>query len=239
MIDKKDDVSFNRNYIQINDSIKLEYFIFEPKKYLKSGIFFLGNGSNILYTYKKLEELSVETKSKVYVLNYRGYGKSEGTPSFKTVFEDNSSFLEFIKCTGNNIDFVIGYSLGSLSATYLATDNKINNLILLAPFSNTDDMFTFIKNKNTKGFKSIARPFVKFSAEDYLLNLSSTEKISMYNGRLVISHAVDDESLPFEMSKKLYYNCPSQQKELIEIDKRGHNAPFMNRYWEELISKLK
>lgn len=202
-------------------------------------MFFLGNGSSILYSYKELERLSVETESKVYVLNYRGYGKSEGVPSFKTVFEDNNSFFKFIKSTGDNINFVIGYSLGSIFATYLATDNKIDNLILLAPFSCADDMFALIKNKNTKGIKSIARPLVKLTAPDYLLKLSNTEKIAAYNGFLVISHAVDDKSLPFDMGKKLYQSCPSLQKEFIEIDNGGHNAPFKDIYWEQIISKLK
>lgn len=238
-IDRDEDMLFSRKYIQVNDSIKLEYFEFQPKIYSKSGIFFLGNASNVLQTYKKLEKLAVETQSKIYVLNYRGYGKSQGTPSFKTVFEDNNTFLRFINETDKNFNFVIGYSLGSISATYLATDNSIDNLILLAPFSNTDEMISFTKKKQISGFKSIARPFIKLTAEDYLLNLSNNEKITSYYGHLIVSHAIDDNSLPFEMGKGLYGACPSAQKELIRIDQGGHEAPFEDTHWEQIISKLK
>ncbi|GHV13402.1 alpha/beta hydrolase [Bacteroidia bacterium] len=235
---KNEDVSVNRKYIQINDSIKLEYFEFQPKIYSKSGLFFIGNGSNVLSTYKELEKLAIETKSKIYVLNYRGYGKSEGTPSFKTVFEDNNSFLKFIESTNENIDFVIGYSLGSISATYLAVDNAINNLILLAPLSNADEMLSYIKTQQMKGLKSVAKPLIKITAEDYLLKLSNTEKISSYHGRLIVSHAIDDKALPFKMGKGLFDACPSLQKELIKIEKGGHGAPFKDSYWKQIISDL-
>lgn len=237
-LEKNENITVNRKYIQINDSIRLEYIEFQPKIYSKSGLFFIGNGSSFLNTYKEIEKLSVETKSKIYVLNYRGYGKSEGTPSFRTVFDDNNSFFKFIKRT-DNIDFVIGYSLGSISATYLAIDNSIGNLILLAPFSNAEEMLAYTKNKQMKGLKSVARPLIKITADDYLLRLSNVEKITSYYGHLTISHAIDDKSLPFKMGKKLFDNCPSQQKELIKIEKGGHVAPFETRNWEYIISDLK
>lgn len=238
-INRSENILFNRKYIQINDSIRLEYFEFQPKVYSKSGMFFLGNGSNVLRSYKRLEELAIKTQSKIYVLNYRGYGKSEGIPSFKTAFEDNSNFFKVIKETDKNINFVIGYSLGSISATYLATDNKIDNLVLLAPFSNADEMIAFAKKKSMRGFKSVAKPFIKLTASDYLLHLSNSEKITTYDGRLVISHAIDDNMLPFEMAVRVYSDCRSQQKELIRIDKGGHSAPLEDIYWEKIISRLK
>lgn len=238
-INRNNDILFNRKYIQINDSIKLEYFEFQPKVYTKSGIFFLGNGSNIVGSYKRLEELAIKTQSKIYVLNYRGYGKSEGVPSFKTVFEDNNYFFNAVKKTDKNINFVIGYSLGSISATYLAVENKIDNLVLLAPFSNANEMIAFTKKKSMRGLKSVAKPFVKLTASDYMLNLSNSEKLTSYDGRLIISHAIDDNMLPFEMAVKLYSDCPSQQKELLKIDKGGHNAPLEDMYWQQIISKLK
>lgn len=237
-IAEDNDMLLNRRYIQVNDSIKLEYIEFEPKSYSKSGMFFLGTGANVLNTYKELRKLAVETQSKIYVLNYRGYGNSEGVPSFKTVFQDNNAFFRTISNTDQNIDFVIGYSLGTIFATYFAVDNKINNLVLLAPFSDVEAMIASIK-KQIKGFMSIAKPFIKLTAEDHLLDLSNSEKIGSYNGNLIISHAMDDNILPFGMGASLYIDCPSRKKELIEIEQGGHRAPFDTIYWEQIIVKLK
>lgn len=238
-INKTDSIVFNRKHIQINDSIKLEYFEFQPKAYLKSGMFFLGNGSNVLASYKRLEELAIKTQSKIYVLNYRGYGKSEGIPSFKTVFEDNNYFFNAINRTDKNINFVIGYSLGSISATYLAVDNKVENLVLLAPFSDVKGMISFIKESKMRGFMSVVRPLIKFTSEDYLLNLSNIEKIVSYHGNLIISHAIDDNMLPYKMGEDLHDKCPSEHKELIQINIGGHKAPFEATNWEQIISRLK
>ena len=81
----------------------MEYFVFKPKNADKVGVYFLGNGSNIFNFTDNLFELSDKTNSKIYVLNYRGYGKSDGTPSFKTQFDDDNYFYNYIKKNENKI----------------------------------------------------------------------------------------------------------------------------------------
>lgn len=236
---RTDSVAVNRKYVQVNDSVKLEYFEFQPKVYTKSGLFFLGNGSSIVSVYQEMEKLAIESQSKIYVLNYRGYGKSQGRPSFTTVFDDNNAFVRFVKETDRQPDFVIGYSLGSLAASYLAADNKIDKLVLLAPLSSAEDMIAYFKKKQMTGIKSLAKPFIKITAANHLQRLSNTEKLASYQGDLTIAHAVDDNSLPYQMGKSLYDICPSQQKELITIDNGGHVAPFSQDNWSKIISKLR
>jgi uncharacterized protein len=228
-----------RKFFQANDTIKLEYFEFEPNVYTKTGMFFLGNASSVTANFSELEKISLETKSKLYVLNYRGYGKSDGTPSFKTLFMDNQVFLNYIEVNNPKINFAIGHSFGTISATYLAVDNKIENLILLAPLSNTKDFLANTKKQYTKGLKSLLRPFLRLKTDDYLLSISNVEKTKDYNGHLIISHAKDDEWLPFKMGKAVFKNCNSPKKEFIEVEKGGHFAAFENSNWSQIIERLK
>ena len=76
-------VRLTRAFLVLGDTVSLEYFIFEPKKVKKTGIYFQGNGTHILHFADKLFELSAATGAKLYVLHYRGYGKSGGHPSFR------------------------------------------------------------------------------------------------------------------------------------------------------------
>jgi len=171
-----------RNFFKPNDSIQLEYFEFIPKNYTKTGLFFLGNGSNVLRVRKELEELAKKSSIKMYVLNYRGYGKSDGSPSFKTQFKDNANFFNFItEKDHQKPKVVIGYSLGTIAASYLAEENNLEQLYLIAPFSDAEETIAFLKKNQTKGAKAIFRPFFKFSVDEHLLKISNIEKIKNYN----------------------------------------------------------
>lgn len=209
-------------------------------KVKKRGLFFLGNGTSILNVADKLLELSARTGSAIYVLNYRGYGKSKGTPSFKTQFYDNEHFIASIqKQTGESFQFCIGYSLGSIFATYAAVDNQVGSLYLLSPFSNTKQLFAHAKKQNTKGVKLVLRPFIKVTAEEYLLRISNTEKLKQYHGKLVVFHGTKDKTLPYSMGQNLYNSYQAETKEFIPLINKGHDAAFESSNWQLLIQRLK
>ncbi|HMO33712.1 MAG TPA: alpha/beta hydrolase [Lacibacter sp.] len=199
----------------------------------------MGNSSNIFDFVDNLFMLSSQTKSKIYVINYRGYGKSKGTPSFSTQFSGNSLITNEIIQKQNKLDFIIGFSLGSVFASYSALESKTDALYLLAPFSNTKELFKYFKKQNTRGIKALFRPFIKFSADDYLLNVSNTEKIKSYKGKLIIMHGNADKQLPYFMGQSLYKKSISLDKELITIDNGEHWSPMLQANWKMLINKIK
>ncbi|MEW5676153.1 alpha/beta fold hydrolase [Flavobacterium enshiense] len=236
---KNETITVNRDFFKPNDSITLEYFEFVPENYKKSGFFFLGNGSTILRVFDDLEKLARATQTKIYVLNYRGYGKSEGEPSFKTVFSDNQHFLNFVQKKQGKINVAIGYSLGTVSATYLSADNKIPELILLAPISNAKETVAVIKKRQTRGIGIVLRPFIKLKMPDYLSDLSNNDKIKSYKGKVIIMHAKDDETLPYAMGVSVYNNVTSPDKEFISLEGGGHKAPFDQANWNTIIERLR
>lgn len=232
-------VNLKRRFQKLNDSITLEYFTFEPKETKKAGVFYLGNGMSILQVAEKLFELSSRTNSKIYVLHYRGTGKSEGKPSFKTQFLDNQKFIStMLSAVSKPLNFAIGYSLGSVFATYSAVDNNINSLYLLAPVSSTEQMLKNVKKQNTTGAKALMRPFINMTAEDYLLSISNTNKIKNYKGNLVVFHGTNDKMLPYKMGMDVYNSYPGN-KEFIQMKDGNHGAPFEKEHWDTLIDKIK
>lgn len=221
------------------DTLNLEYFVFEPQETKKIGLFFIGNTSTIPSFRNELITLAKQTQSKIYVLNYRGYGKTSGTPSFNTQFNDNNLFLNEIIQQEKKVDYVIGYSLGSVFATQLATENAIPNLYLLAPFSDTKTILAHQKKVFTKGPKAILRPFITLKAETQLLAISNVEKIKDYKGNLVIIHGTADEVLPYAMGINLYQNAVGSLKKIYPLRDGKHNAPFKKDNWTILINEVK
>jgi uncharacterized protein len=235
---EKNGVFIHRGFFQINDLITLEYFVFQPQNPIKTGIFCMGNGSNIFDFVNQLSTLSSETQSRVFTLHYRGYGNSEGLPSFRTQFTDNQIFINSILKEKTSLDFVIGYSLGSVFGSHLAVENNVKKLYLLAPFSNTPELFNYFKKQNTKGFKILFRPFLKFTADEYLMQVSNTEKLKIYKGELLIIHGKEDRQLPYFMGKNLYELANTNSKELVSIE-GGHWSPMTLNNWKILVDNLK
>ena len=236
-ISSKSDVKLQRNFLQKEDK-KMEYFVFTPKTTNKVSVFFLGNGSSIFNFADNLFELSENTNTKIYVLNYRGYGRSEGTPSFKTQFDDDNYFYNEILKIEKKIDFVIGYSLGSVFATYLAVDNNINELYLLSPVSDTKDYLSHNKNQGMRGIKVLLKPFIKITADEDLMKISNVTKIKNYTGKFVILHGTEDKMLPYSMGKKLFEVSKSTNKKIYTIEGGNHAAAFDNENWLNLIKEI-
>lgn len=68
----------------------------------------------------------------VYLVNYRGYGGSEGSPTEQKLYEDARSVHERASEDHERIS-VIGRSLGAGVATQLATERKVARLALVTP----------------------------------------------------------------------------------------------------------
>ena len=227
-----------RNFLK-NDTLKAEYFVFEPQHTERVGLFFIGNTSSIPNFRDELIQLAQQTHSKIYVLNYRGYGKSEGIPTFEDQFADNTYFLRYLQKNEKKVDFVMGYSLGSVFATKLATDNKIEKLYLLSPFSNAKEIIDHQKKVATRGPKVIFRPFIKVRPEAHLLSISNTALIRNYRGSLIIFHGTKDTTLPYTMGENLYKNATTAAKKLYTLTNGGHGAVFTKENWCKLVEAVK
>ncbi len=78
----------------------------------------------------------------VYLVNYRGYGGSSGTPSEAALYRDAIAVFDYVRGEHENVA-VIGQSLGSGVAVFLANVRHIAKLVLITPY---DSIETVAKN---------------------------------------------------------------------------------------------
>lgn len=140
---------FNVNPIEITatDGTILRGWLVEnsPAERAPLLIYFGGSGSEsseLIPYAEKLEGWSVA------LVNYRGFGLSEGTPTHEKVLSDAvviyDSLAELKEIDPNRIA-VMGYSLGTGVAVYLTDQRPVTATILLAPY----DSWTLIGLKQT------------------------------------------------------------------------------------------
>lgn len=94
-------------------------------------IYFGGNAEDVSRTLAELADAFPEHA--LYLPHYRGYGGSEGAPSEAALFADALALHEHIVQSHAQIE-VVGRSLGSGIAVYLASQREVSRLVLVTPF---------------------------------------------------------------------------------------------------------
>jgi hypothetical protein len=101
-----------------------------------------GNGQNINRYWGRVE-LLWEAGCNVFIYDYEGYGKSEGSPSGNACYADAEAALAYVRARPDVVDSSIvyyGWSLGSFMACHIAADDTIGKprcLILENPMAST------------------------------------------------------------------------------------------------------
>jgi pimeloyl-ACP methyl ester carboxylesterase len=103
----------------------------------KAVLYFGGNAEDVATQLPLLEQVFPEHA--LYLLHYRGYGGSSGTPSQAALFADALSLFERVYRDHQQID-VIGRSLGSAVALHLAARRPVARLVLVTPFDSLESL---------------------------------------------------------------------------------------------------
>src|SRR5688500_14779823 len=134
--------AFKEVSIKTEDQKVLHGLLFEVDS-PKGLIFYLHGNAGSLDGWGGVAETYTRLQYDVFLLDYRGYGKSEGNiESEAQLFQDaQTAYNEILKRYEEEKIVVLGYSIGTGIATRLASANRPRLLILQAPyFSLTDVM---------------------------------------------------------------------------------------------------
>jgi pimeloyl-ACP methyl ester carboxylesterase len=97
-------------------------------------LYFGGNAEDVLYTAESAGRFNAR---RMLVTNYRGYGATPGTPSEQALFQDALAVYDFaVKQPGVSAEniVVVGRSLGSGVASYVAANRQVLGLVLVTPY---------------------------------------------------------------------------------------------------------
>ena len=176
-------------------------------------LFFHGNAGNITDRYELIQEL-VKIPACVFIIDYRGYGKSEGSPSEAGLYSDGQAAWNFLTVElgiSSGRIIVYGESLGGAVAIELAVRENPGGLIVQSSFTSIPDMVSRI----IPGFPS------------FLVHtrMNSLDKVNDTRCQKLFVHGTNDDLVPLEMANRLYA-ASAQPKEFYAVHGAGHNDVF-------------
>lgn len=192
------------------------YWIPEATPSGKVGLVFHGNGYALEDMVGDEANELQKIGANLLLIDYRGYGTSTPiSPSEATVNEDADAALAYLlrdrRVPVGNV-FVLGRSIGSGPATYLASKTPgLCGLILESPFSSIEDAASGIWYFRIYPTHLMLRT--------HFDNLS---RIRLVRSRLLITSGGEDTLAPIWMAKKIFAEA-HQPKQLYVVPKAGHN----------------
>ena len=228
-LDKDYQYKFEQSFEEVNletsdnETINGLYFTVD---YPKGAIlFFHGNKGN-LRRWGKIVQYFIQFEYNVFVIDYRGYGKSTGKFNEEKMYNDALLSYNFLKQKfPENQIVVYGRSLGTTFATKVASENHPKQLILESPFYN---LSSAVKHQ----FKFVLKSILKYQFPTYSL-------IDKVQSPVLIFHGIEDKVTSSKDSEKLLELVRHTNKNLVKI-KEGthHNLRDFEVYKNSLLEKL-
>ena len=169
-----------------------------------------GNGGNISHRYEFINEL-VQLPVNVLIIDYRGYGKSEGRPSEAGLYMDARAAWDYLtkeRAVPASRIVIFGKSLGGAVAVELATKVEACGLVVQSSFTSVADMAGEVL------------PFVpRFLIRTKMDSLS---KIASVSSPKLFIHSQADEIVPYRLGRRLF-DAARPPKQFYEVKGAPHN----------------
>ncbi len=191
-------------------------------------LFFHGNAEQVAYLGDEMDALRQRYAASVFVFDYRGYGKSEGTPNEAGVLLDGVAAQRWLaQRTNRKPDEIVlyGRSLGGAVAVANASTEGAALLVL---------------DRTFHSMVEVAAGLHRWAPVRWLMRnrYPSSQRLAVYSGPLLQIHGIDDEFIPFASGKRLFEASPSQEKQFLAIDGLYHNDPIPPEFYLTLDSVM-
>ncbi len=202
----------------ISDGNKIYgFYVFSDSTYGQNGItilYFHGTGIHIDRYWSWVEDLW-ELGFNVLIIDYQGYGKSEGEPSAEGCLNDALVAYDYLVTTPNIIPSKVvffGYSLGTFMATYLAAEYRHPVALILesAPAS-TGAIF------KDSGLLGIGGRFVARADFD------NEKRIDKIGAPLLMIHSKADSYVVFERHVPRVFPKAKEPKDSLWVEGAKHD----------------
>jgi len=185
-------------------------------------LFFHGNAGNIGDRLDRARILNERLGLDVFLVDYRGYGRSEGSPSEEGLYQDARAVYAEALDRGFRANRIVlfGESLGSAVAIQLATEQQSAGVVLETPFESVPAM---------------ARKHYPF-VPGFLIRsrFDNGRKIASVAAPKLFLVAERDEIVPAEQGRGLF-ELAGEPKTLFVIPGAGHNDTYVTGgepYWK-------
>lgn len=207
-------------WLTTGDGVKLHGWLCSPTNTsVQSGsrkllLWFHGNAGNITTWFNEVR-LATTLPADVLIIDYRGYGRSQGKPDEAGLYLDAAAAwdLALTEVQGaRNRVIIYGFSLGGGVGIELATRVDPAGLIVQSSFTSIPD---------------VARSLVPFVPATWIsTKMASLDKVSTLTCPKLFIHSPGDELIPYRQGRRLFAAAASP-KTFHMVPRQGHNETFI------------
>lgn len=227
---------FENHFVTTSDGIKINLVLVKnPKPNVPTLVYFHGNAGNIGHRLMNTHGLFVQCGFNILLVEYRGYGKSEGSPSEGGLYKDAQAAMDFLlKRTDIDLNKIIvfGRSLGGAVAVQLAHQPFYARHIAVLILENT---FTSLPD--------IGRTIFDFAFLHYLPDFlfkakyRSIYRLPSIKVPTLFLSGLADNLIPPRMMNTLVSVSGSKKKRMIRFPGGTHNETWMSQgYYQAIVN---
>ena len=167
-----------------------------------------GNGGNITHRVAQAH-LIHSAGSSVLLLDYRGYGRSAGSPTERGLYSDAEAAYEHLVTAGYAPERIIlhGESLGTAVAAHLAARKPCAGVVLEAPFTSA---------------RAVANRVLPLLGPLLFWGFDTKARMEEVRRPVLVIHGDRDEVIPFEMGRAVFA-AANEPKSFWAVHGAGHN----------------
>lgn len=171
-------------------------------------IYFGGNGENVAWTLPFFHDLFPDRP--LYFVSYRGYGGSTGKPSQEALTADALAVYDWVHASHPQVS-VIGRSLGTGVAVYVASRREVKKVVLVTPYDSME---------------AVAQHHYGWLPISWLLRdkYPSAQWAHDVKAPVLAILAGHDEFIPRADSEALMAAFPKPQIGVVTLPEAGHNT---------------
>jgi fermentation-respiration switch protein FrsA (DUF1100 family) len=148
-----------------------------------------GNGGNLTHRVLHMRDIPAAGSS-LLILDYRGYGRSDGTPSESGLYEDAAAAYDWLARAHDPKSIVIhGESLGTAVAVELASRKDCAGVVLEAPFN------------SASAVAALAVPLV---GPMLMRDFNTRSRIAKLRAPVLFIHGDRDRVIPIALGRDLF-----------------------------------
>ncbi len=198
--------------LEAEDGVAIHAWWWEVEPAGPAVLFFHGNAGSIAGRVSTAAGL-VPRGVSVLLLEYRGYGASEGSPSEDGILRDGRAGLDWVvdRVRGPERVVLYGRSLGGVVAASLGSREPVAGVILESSFTTLEEM------------ASTVYPWLpRFLFRRLRGHYDNVSAVSRMDRPLLVVHGTADELAPVEMGRTLHRRAGAAAR-WFEVEGAGHN----------------
>ncbi len=208
-------LEFEDVYLTTSDGVRIHGW-FVPGSGGPTLLWFHGNGGNISHRVDNIAGLNRRLGVGILIIDYRGYGLSEGSPNEQGTYLDAEAAVAHA-LSRPDVDpervVLFGRSLGCAVAAEMALQHDVYAVVLESPFT------------SISGMARRAYPFLPGLGLLVGNMYDTLGKTARIDAPVMVLHGDSDEIVPFEMGREVF-EAATEPKRFYRIRGAGHNDTY-------------